>query len=140
MATAKNGDTVKVHFNLKSLDGEIVDSSYEKEPVEFCIGSKQAAEQFENAALGLEVGGKRMRLIVDAFGQRKDQMILDVDRSIFPPEMELSVGQKVNMQIHNNPTMVEIVELGDDTVKIDSNHPFAGKDFLFECELMAINE
>ncbi|MFC1556178.1 peptidylprolyl isomerase [candidate division KSB1 bacterium] len=138
MVKAKEGDRVKVHFNLKSLDGTLVDSSYEKEPAEFCIGSKQAAEQFENAALGLEVGEKRIRLIVDAFGQRKDEMVLEVDRGIFPQEMELTAGQKVNMQIHNNPTVVEIVELSEDRVKIDTNHPFAGKDFLFECELISI--
>jgi peptidylprolyl isomerase len=66
-------------------------------------------------------------------------MVLTVERSQFPPDIEPTVGQALQVQQSNGePFVVTVSEVSEASVKLDANHPLAGKDLTFEIQLVEI--
>ncbi|MFC1846747.1 peptidylprolyl isomerase [Chloroflexota bacterium] len=139
---AKDGDTVKVHYTGTLEDGTVFDTSDGKEPYEFTVGAGGVIAGFDEAVRGMQVGEKKTVTIpVDkAYGPRLDELIFVVDRSQLSPDLgNVVVGQQLNMQHETAGTIVVIVtEVSETTITIDANHPMAGKDLIFELELVEI--
>ena len=138
---AQQGDTVAVHYTGKLDSGEVFDSSQGRDPLEFEIGGGQVIPGFEKAVDGLEVGQSREIRIEpdDGYGQPRDDLLVDVDRSQFPAEAEPEVGQQVQVQVAPGQNRVATIqEIGDDSIKLDLNHPLAGKTLTFDVELVEI--
>lgn len=138
---AKEGDTVKVHYKGLLDDGTVFDSSYERDPLEFRIGEHRVIPGFENAVIGMEPGqSKKERIEADsAYGQRRDDMVISISREQVPSEIDPQVGQRLQMSTPDGRQVpVVIAEVADESVKIDANHPLAGKDLTFELELVEI--
>lgn len=141
MSNAKNGDMVKVHYTGTLEDGTVFDSSAESEPLEFTLGNGQLIKGFEDAVLGMSVGEKKQVKISydEAYGTRKDELILKFDRAAFPPSIEPREGLVLNLKSPEGRLIVaEIKEISGDSVTLDANHPLAGKDLTFEINLMEI--
>ncbi len=141
MATAKNGDTVRVHYTGKLLDGTIFDSSEGSDPLEFILGQQQVIAGFDRAVLGMIIGAKTTVTIpvADAYGPRKPGLVLDVDRSEFPPDIEPRIGLNLRMEQSDGSTVnVAITNVADNMVTLDANHPLAGEDLVFDIELVEI--
>lgn len=141
MGPAKAGDTVRVHYTGKLEDGTVFDSSWEREPLAFQLGAGQIIPGFEKVVEGMTPGDKTTTLIpaAEAYGPRSEQALVTVPRSDLPPEIEPQVGQRLQMQQEgNHPLTVEIIQVDDDQVTLDANHPLAGKDLSFDIELVAI--
>ncbi len=139
MPEAKNGDAVRVNYIAKTLDGQLIESTYEKEPVQLIIGADTGSEALSSAFIGLKPGDKRTRIICEAFGKYRPEMVLEVDRKSFPEEMELKPGKFISINLQgNDASHVKIAEVGEDKVKLDMNHPLVGKDIIFEVELIEI--
>ncbi len=141
MSTAKNGDTVKIHYTGTLDDGSVFDSSTEREPLSFKLGAGQVIPGFEEAVLGMNAGdSKKVRIPVEkAYGPRNEELIITVPRDQVPPEITPELGLKLQLGGANGEIiMVEVVEVNDDTISLDANPPLAGKDLNFEIELVAI--
>ena len=75
----------------------------------------------------------------DAYGERRDEMVFDVNRSQLPDGMEPEVGQHLQTQAEGgHPLILEIIAVDENSVTLDGNHPLAGKDLNFDIELMEI--
>ncbi|MDA0204896.1 MAG: FKBP-type peptidyl-prolyl cis-trans isomerase [Acidobacteria bacterium] len=142
MTEAKSGDTVKVHYTGTLEDDTVFDSSRERDPLEFKLGANMVVPGFENLVVGLKEGETAKETIpcTQAYGERRDELQLEVKRDNIPADLDLSVGMHLQMQSPDGQSAsVEVVELSDDTVKLDANHPLSGKDLTFEVELVELN-
>jgi peptidylprolyl isomerase len=141
MAQAKKGDTVRVHYTGTLDDGTMFDTSIEREPLEFTIGGGQVIVGFDSAVLDMAPGEKRVSVIpaIEAYGVHSDELVTEVDRERFPADMELEIGQQLQVGLPDNQqAIVMVVDLSDTAVTLDANHPLAGQDLTFEIELVEI--
>lgn len=140
MSKAKDGDTVRVHYTGRLTDGTIFDSSIEGEPLEFTIGDGRIIHGFENAVVGMRVGESKSVEIApeDGFGPRRYEMVMQVNRGKFPRELELYEGQQLQVQREDEIFPVTVMQVGEEVVTLDANHPLAGRDLRFDIELMDI--
>jgi FKBP-type peptidyl-prolyl cis-trans isomerase 2 len=138
---AKTGDTVKVHYTGRLQDGTVFDTSVGSEPLEFTLGQGQIIPGFEQAVIGMQVGeSKTITIPVDqAYGPRRDDMMLEVERDKLPADIDPRVGMQLQMNQGDGGIMIgTITEVSETTIKIDANHPLAGQDLTFDIELVEI--
>lgn len=141
MATVKQGDTVKVHYAGKLDDGTLFDTSAGREPLEFTVGGGQVIPGFDNALLSMAVGDKKEVVIPvdEAYGAHSDALVTAVPRERFPADLELELGQQLQVGLENGQhAIVMVVDITDEAVTIDANHPLAGQALTFEIELVEI--
>jgi peptidylprolyl isomerase len=139
--TAKQGETVAVHYTGKLDSGEVFDSSRGRDPLEFTLGAGQVIPGFEQAVEGLTVGdSKEVRLDpADAYGEPQQELVVEVPAEQFPEGAEPEVGHQVQVQVAPGESRVaRIAEVREDAVRLDLNHPLAGQALTFDLELVAI--
>ena len=142
MQQAKKGDKVKIHYHGKLIDGSTFDCSAGREPLEFEIGSGQVIAGFDDGVTGMTIGEKKTINIPAelAYGEKQEQMIMEFPITQFPEDMVPEVGMQIEMNNgagQNFP--VVIVEIKDEIVVLDANHPLAGKELIFDLELIEID-
>ncbi|HWK04364.1 MAG TPA: peptidylprolyl isomerase [Puia sp.] len=141
MQQVKAGDTVKVHYHGRLTDGTTFDSSEGRTPLEFEVGSGMVIKGFDDGLLGMTVGEKKTIEIPvgDAYGEKDPQMLMDFPIDRFPPDMKPEAGMRLNMTNGSGQQIpVVIVDVKDDSVILDANHPLAGEDLVFDLELVEI--
>jgi FKBP-type peptidyl-prolyl cis-trans isomerase 2 len=141
MQQAKSGDTVRVHYHGKLTDGSTFDSSEGRDPLEFTVGAGQVIKGFDDAMVDMGIGEKKtVNIPVDqAYGQRNDDMMMEYPISEFPADMKPEIGMELHMSDNqDNVFPVVIAEVKEEAVVLDANHPLAGKDLIFEIELVSI--
>jgi len=141
MERAKADDTVRVHYTGRFEDGTVFDSSEGGDPLEFTLGRGMVIPGFEAAAMGMSPGEKKTVKIPteEAYGPRRQDMVMEVDRSCMPPEIQPEVGQILQIgQSRDQMLQVVVAEVTEDFVVLDANHPLAGMDLVFEIELVDI--
>lgn len=141
MTQVKSGDTVKVHYHGKLTDGTTFDTSEGRDPLEFKVGEGQVIKGFDDALADMKVGDKKtVEIPVDqAYGQRNDNMVMEYPKSDFPADMTPEVGLQLHMSDNSGNTFpVVITEVKEEAVMLDANHPLAGKDLIFDIELVSI--
>ncbi|MGB7444469.1 MAG: peptidylprolyl isomerase [Coleofasciculaceae cyanobacterium] len=141
MVQAKAGNTVKIHYTGKLEDGTVFDSSIDREPLEFTISAGQVIPGFEQAVEGMSPGeSKTEKIPMDqAYGPRRDDMVLEVNREQMPPEIQPEVGQHLQLQQPDGRAFPVVVkEISDSMVKLDANHPLAGENLTFDIKLVEI--
>ncbi len=140
MAAAQQGNTVKVHYTGKLDDGTVFDSSEGNAPLEFTVGEGQVIPGFENGVLGMEVGDSRtLNIPVDqAYGPRQADGEFEIDRAELPDSIPLEVGMRLQSNQGGRTVAVTVVEFDDSKVKMDANHPLAGKDLIFDIQLVEL--
>ena len=142
MSEVKKGDKIKVHYTGKLQDGSVFDSSIDREPLEFEVGAGMMIAGFDAAVNGMKIGDKKVAEIPanEAYGEVNKEMIVEVKRTQLPPDLEPQVGQQLGMQQPNGQSVpVVVAEVKEESIVIDANHPLAGKDLIFEIELMEIS-
>lgn len=141
MAQAKEGDKVKVNYTGSLEDGSIFGSSREEEPLEFTIGQQTVLPSFENAVIGMNEGETKSVAIPpeDAFGQPKEDLIFDVEKTKLPPGIDLKLGGVLRVGSDAGKDFdVAITKIDDEVVTLDGNHPLAGKVLNLEIQLVEI--
>lgn len=142
MAEAKEGDTVKVHYTgTLAEDGTEFDSSSGREPLEFAVGTRTLIPGFEEAVVGMAPGDtKRVEIASsEAYGPHHAEAVQTVQRSEIPPQIDLAIGNVLQATAPNGQQLaLTVVSLDEETVTLDANHPLAGKDLVFEIELVEI--
>jgi FKBP-type peptidyl-prolyl cis-trans isomerase 2 len=141
MSQAKEGDKVKVHYTGKFEDGTLFDSSQERGPLEFTVGSGQLIPGFDQGVRGMAVGDKRTVEIApeNAYGERNEDLTTTVKRTEFSKEIVPEVGQQLETQDKDGQQVIlTITGIDGDNVSLDANHPLAGKTLHFDLELVEI--
>jgi len=142
MQQVKNGDKVKVHYHGKLTDGTTFDSSEGREPLEFQVGKGDVIPGFDEGVTGMAVGDKKTVTIPaeEAYGPVQEEMIMEFPIDRFPPEMKPEVGMQLNLSDQNGEQFPVIVaDVKEEVVILDANHPLAGKDLVFDLELVEIS-
>lgn len=142
MAQAKVGDNVTVHYTGKLEDGTVFDSSVERDPLEFAIGSGSLIPGFEKAVIGMSPGESKTETIPagQAYGDYQAEMVLVVERQQIPTELPLDVGQRLQIREQTGQVIPVIVtDVSDSTVTLDANHPLAGETLTFDIQLVGIS-
>ena len=141
MGKVKNGDTVKIHYTGKLNDGSVFDSSEGRDPLEFKVGGNMVVPGFENGVIGMKKGDNKTISISpeEAYGERREDQINVVERTQLPEDMEPEVGMALQATGQDGSVIpVAITEVNEKTVTVDANHPLAGKDLIFDLELVEI--
>ncbi len=143
MAKAQKGDKVKVHYKGTLQDGSQFDSSEGREPLEFMLGSGMVIAGFDEGVNGMEIGEKKTIHIPSdqAYGPSNEELIIRFDRAEIPSDIPLEIGSTLNMHQDGSGQVIPVVvkEVTDTYVILDANHELAGKDLIFELELVGIN-
>ena len=141
MQTATQVDTVNVHYVGQLEDGTIFDSSENREPLQFTLGSNQVIPGFDEGVRDMAIDDKKKITIPckDAYGEYSNELIHELDRSQIPPDLDLEIGLQLQMMTNDNqPLVVTVKEINDKKVTIDANHHLAGKTLIFEITLVEI--
>lgn len=141
MAQAKSGDTVRIHYTGTLADGTEFDSSREREPLEFTVGSGAVIPGFDAAVMDMTPGDAKSVTIpcAEAYGDYVDEAVAVVPRDQFPDHITPEVGMALQVpQQSGQPVVVTITEISDEAITLDGNHPLAGKDLTFQIELVEI--
>lgn len=141
MAIAEN-KVVKLHYKGTFSDGTVFDSSEGREPLSFIFGQGMVVPGLEKGIEGLNEGDKKtVEVSVDeGYGERMDDAVQDVPKEQFPSDLDIHEGQQLVAQGPQGPIMVTVKEIKDESVLVDFNHPLAGKDLVFDVEVVEVRD
>lgn len=143
MMKIKEGNKVKVEYEGKLENGEVFDSSEKHgKPLEFEVGKKQMIPGFEKAVIGMEKGQEKEFTLEskDAYGDPNPQLVKSVPREQLPKDQEPQVGMILGITLPNGAQFpAKIIEVGDKEIKLDMNHPLAGKKLTFKIKIVDVN-
>jgi peptidylprolyl isomerase len=143
MSKAKHGDTVRINYSGRLTDGTEFDTSAGREPLRFTLGAGQVISGLEEHVVGMETGSKSTVTIPaeDAYGPHRPEAVQTVDRASVPAEIDLQIGTQLQAQTPDGRMLpLTVIGVDDASVKVDANHPLAGKDLVFDIELVDIVE
>lgn len=135
------GDLVRIHYTGRLDDGTVFDSSEGRAPLAFTLGSGQVVPGFDRAATGLEEGESRtVRLDpADAYGERREDLVLVVPNDAFPDGLDPEVGQSLQLGLQGGGSIDALVaDISDEAVTLDANHPLAGQALTFDVTLVEV--
>jgi peptidylprolyl isomerase len=141
MSAAKKGDIVKVHYKGTLNDGSVFDSSENREPLEFELGGGNMIAGFDAAVHGMQIGEKKVANIpaAEAYGDKREDMMVSVPMDQVPVDLNPHIGQQLSVQQQDGSAVpVVVVDVQEDHIVLDANHPLAGQDLIFEIELVEI--
>ena len=141
MAKAKNGDTVKVHYNGKLDTGFLFDTSEGSDPLQFEIGSGNLISGFEEALIGMSPGEKKTVHIPPekGYGLYRDDRVIKIDKKDLPEDIVPAEGMTLEICASNGVMVpVQITEIEGSTITLDANHPLSEQTLIFEIELLEI--
>jgi FKBP-type peptidyl-prolyl cis-trans isomerase 2 len=143
MNQVKENNTVKVNYTGKLSDGQIFDSSEGKKPLEFTLGQGQLIPGFEKGLIDMKLNEKKTITIPkeEAYGEVNDDLKLEVKRTELPQDMTPEVGMGlVSKSPDGQERNLRVVEVNEESIVVDGNHPLAGKDLIFDLEVVAIKD
>ena len=141
MAQAKLGDTVWVHYTGRLDDGTVFKTSNEHKPLRFKIGESKLPPALQQAVVGMKPGQSRNIRVAaaEAYGPRREEMVVAVDRKNFPKNVEPYVGMELDVCQNDGKVFpAKVADVSECSVTLDANHPLAGKDVIFDIELVEI--
>jgi peptidylprolyl isomerase len=143
MIRAMQGDTVKVSYTGRLADGTVFDASPAERPLRFILGKKEVIAGFDAAVTGMYMGESRTVAIPPerAYGPHEGQYVETVERGMLPAQLDPQPGQQLEITATNgNKLLVLVTGVTDDTVTLDGNHPLAGKELIFDIELLEVHK
>jgi len=141
MSKVKAEDTVQVHYTGKLSDGQVFDSSENREPLEFTLGQGQIIPGFEQGVLDMEIDEtKTIQVpVADAYGEHNKDLLHEVPKSQLPEEIKPEVGMALSSKMPDGREVpLTVTEVKDEAITVDANHPLAGKDLTFEVKVVDI--
>ena len=138
-ADIRNDRVVSFHFILSEKDGQLIESSQGGRPARYLHGHDNLVPGLERALAGLEAGARTVVEVpaAEGYGERDETNVIDVPRDQFPPDVR--VGALVRAEDQNGGIVaLTIAEVGDTSVRLDANHPLAGKDLVFDITIVGV--
>ncbi|HSK13651.1 MAG TPA: peptidylprolyl isomerase, partial [Phnomibacter sp.] len=142
MAVVKSGDVVEVHYTGRLTTGEQFDSSQGREPLEFTVGAGQMISGFDAGVVGMSIGDKKTINIApeEAYGAWSEENTIPFPKENLPADMQVEVGMQLTMRTQDGrPFPVTVHEVTEESVILDANHMLAGKELVFDIEMVSIN-
>jgi peptidylprolyl isomerase len=139
----ENGLFVSVDYKGTLQNGDVFDTSHERQPLEVKVGAGQLITGFENELLGMSLNEKKTFTLEPekAYGQRNEDLKRDIPRADIPPELNPRVGMIVDLQAQEGQQIpAQIVHLDEEKLTLDMNHPLAGETLNFEIEVVGISD
>lgn len=135
------GTRVTLHFALKFTDGEVIDSTFDKEPASLEIGDENLPENFEAYLMGLKAGDQQVFEVPPekAFGQHNPSNVQTFKRHEFSADMVLEPGVMISFADARQSELPGVVSrVEGDQVDVDFNHPLSGRTLMFEVEIIDV--
>jgi FKBP-type peptidyl-prolyl cis-trans isomerase SlyD len=132
-----DGQVVSLHYTLQ-VDGQVVDSSEGKEPLQFIQGMGHIIHGLEHQLYNMKIGEKKDLVVApkDGYGETEASAFMDVPRASFPPNVPLTLGTELELRDKNgHPMYARIDEVTDQNVRLNMNHPLAGKELHFSVQI-----
>jgi FKBP-type peptidyl-prolyl cis-trans isomerase SlyD len=138
MITSEN--VVTIHYTLRSPEGEIIDQSPSDHPLVYLHGANTIIPGLESALEGKAVGDQFDVVVPpeQGYGEKDEDMVIELPRSQFEPGEILEVGAEFEMEIDEHDEIATIVEVKEDSVIADFNHPLAGETLHFSVSVIDI--
>ena len=143
MSQVKENNTVKVHYTGKLSDGQVFDSSEGKDPLEFTLGQGRLIPGFEKGLMDMKLNEKKTVTIAkeEAYGEVNQDLIQEVQKSELPQEITPEVGMGLVSKSSDGQEMnLQVIEVREESIVLDGNHPLAGKDLTFDLEVVEIKD
>lgn len=139
--TISQDKVVGIHYTVKTANGDILDQSREGQPLQFIFGRGMLIKGLENALAGRIVSDKFVAEVAakDAYGERRESLVQAVPRSLFGSN-DVAPGMQFRATTDHGEQSVIIVDVGDDEVVVDGNHPLAGTDLTFDVEVVEVRD
>ena len=137
----KQNSVASIHYSVSTTEGVEIDSSRSGEPLEYIQGLGFLVPGLEQALNG-KPAGEQFSVTVEAteaYGARNDNLIQAVPKEMFAG-MELAVGMSFRATTDEGEQSVIVIDVSDDEVIVDGNHPLAGVDLVFVVEVLAVRD
>jgi FKBP-type peptidyl-prolyl cis-trans isomerase SlyD len=133
---------VVIDYTLTDNDGSVIDSSEGAGPLAYLHGAGNIIEGLEEALLGKEAGDEVKASIepAKAYGERHDQLQQDVPKELFGGVDNIELGMQFQSETDQGPVLVTVVEINDETITVDGNHPLAGVHLNFDVTIREVRE
>ena len=139
-AVVSEGKSVKVQYTLK-VDGKVLETSVGRGPLQFTAGSHQIIPGFEKAVMGMKVGQKKSFSVspAEGYGLEDPKAIKSIPKKQIPPDIKPRAGMILDTKGKNGQRVpVKVVEVKNEVVVINFNHPLAGKTLKYDIEVLEI--
>ena len=133
------GSKVSIHYTL-TVDGSIVDSSKDKEPLEYVQGEGMLVPGIEKGLLGATAGEKRHIEVApdEGYGEAHPELLIKAPREALAHLPDLAVNAVVQGEGPDGPFRAVVRAIADEDVTLDLNHPLAGKTLTFDVEVVSV--
>ncbi|WP_225072917.1 peptidylprolyl isomerase [Desulfuromonas sp. CSMB_57] len=139
-AAIKDGDIIRVHYQGRFAGGEVFDDSTTRTPFTFVVGTAPLLKGFDQAVIGM-VAGERKTVSLppeQAFGVHREDLVFSLPRNRFPAPLELRVGLQLKLPLQGGQVVTaRVVEVDENTVRLDANHPLSGRIIEYDIEVLA---
>jgi len=135
------GSIVSITYVGTFDDGQIFDQMDETEPLKFTVGENKLLPDFENAVVGMKLNEeKAIKLTAEhAYGNVNENLVQQVPRQIFEGKIDIKPNIRIMFKTpEGNNVYARVLEIGEDAVRLDFNHPLAGKNLNFKIKVIAI--
>jgi FKBP-type peptidyl-prolyl cis-trans isomerase 2 len=143
MNTVKDSNTVKVHYTGKLSNGDVFDTSKDREPLEFTLGQGMLIPGFEKGVIGMSVNESKTISIpcAEGYGEKNPELLQEVPISQLPSDLKPEVGMQLASRLPDGQEFpVLVTEVNENAIVVDANHPLAGEDLTFEVTVVEITE
>ena len=134
---------ISFNYVLKDEEGTVLDTTENKAPLTFLSGSNQILPKLEEAFDGMLIGGKKNVKIdaTNAYGEYDEKAVQSIKKEQFPPEAKLEEGMRYVANAPDGGQMPFVItEVSENDIKADFNHPLAGKNLVFDVELVDVRD
>lgn len=128
------------HYTLTDKTGTVLDSSIGDEPLYFLENSQQIIPGLESVIALMNVGDKKKVEVAaaNAYGDVNPELVVKVKKTQFPPDAQLTIGDQFQVNNDAHSPVFTIMSIETDEITVDGNHPMAGKDLIFDVEIVGM--
>lgn len=140
--TIADNKVVSIHYTLTNTEGNVLDKSDGEQPLVYIHGANNIIPGLEKALTSKAVGDKVNVTIApeEAYGERNEEMINVVPRSMFGGDMVVEEGMQFQADGNTGPVIVTVTKIVGDEITVDGNHPLAGETLIFDVEIADIRD
>jgi len=141
MKIAEN-KVVILHYAVSDSEDTLIDSSYDHSPLSVIQGTGYLIPGLEEALTG-RIAGDKFEVSVEAeqaYGQRFDDYVQTVPKAMFESIEDLEVGTQLRATTDDGEQTVIVVDVQEEEITVDGNHPLAGIDLKFDVEILEVRD
>src|SRR5512142_87451 len=137
-----DGNVVSMHYTLQ-VDGQVVDTSEGGEPLQFIQGMSHIIPGLEQQLYNMQVGDSKSVTVSpkEGYGETDENAFMDVPREAFPDNVPLNKGTELELRDQSgNPVYARIDDVSDQNIRLNMNHPLAGKELNFDVKVADVRD